>query len=265
MSIKDSLGDRMKDYYENRYRFYLTRRIPAIIRLDMKAGHTFCRGLVKPYDLIMLESMKSTTLALCEEIQGVKVAYTQSDEISLLVMDDDDRTTQAWFDKNLQKIVSVSASIATLAFNKAFRKQYEIYDLHCSLLEEELKYRDLLKRKLDSALFDSRVFSIPKEEIVNYFIWRQQDASRNSVEAYAHANFSQKSIQGLNNSALQEKLFSEKEINWNNIPTINKRGFCAKKVEKEITTDKGAAKRMKWEIDTEIPIFTSSKDYIFIV
>ena len=110
-SKKDSLGDRMKEYYENRAKTYLTRRTPVIIRLDGKAFHSFTKGLKKPYDTIFHYAMNHTMKYLCENIQCVKVGYTQSDEITLLLTDYDTLTTDAWFDNNVQKICSVSASM----------------------------------------------------------------------------------------------------------------------------------------------------------
>ena len=117
---KTSLGDRMKNNYENVNRFYLTRRMPVIIRMDMKAGHTFTRGMKKPFDDIFVKTMQNTMKYLCENIQGCVIGYTQSDEISLVLTDYAELTTDAWFGNNLQKMCSVSASMATLAFNKAF-------------------------------------------------------------------------------------------------------------------------------------------------
>ena len=167
------LGDRMKDY-ENVNRFYLTRRMPLIIRIDGRAFHTFCRGLKKPYDRIFAESMQATTINLCKNIEGCKLAYTQSDEISLLLTDYDELETQAWFDKNLQKIVSISASLATLYFNKAFKdlseEWCESYYSAWNNSEEDDKYYDTLRKSQFSATFDSRAFCLPKEEIANYYI-----------------------------------------------------------------------------------------------
>ena len=120
---KDSLGNRMKGY-ENISRSYLIRRIPVIIRLDGKAFHTFTRGLKKPFDEILMNTMWETAKYLCENIQGCKIAYTQSDEISLLLTDYENIDTSAWFDNNVQKMVSISASMATLAFNKCFEEVY---------------------------------------------------------------------------------------------------------------------------------------------
>ena len=248
------LGDRMKDY-ENVNRFYLTRRMPLIIRIDGRAFHTLCRGLKKPYDRIFAKSMQATTLNLCKNIEGCKLAYTQSDEISLLLTDYDELETQEWFDKNLQKIVSISASLATLYFNKSFKdlsdkERWESYYNVWDNFEEDDKYYDTLRKAQFTATFDSRAFCLPKEEVANYFVWRQKDATRNSINSLAQANFSHKSLQGLNVNQVQDKLVNEKGINWNDQPTEFKRGICC------IKTEEG------WEIDKEIPVFTEDRNYI---
>lgn len=247
------LGDRMK-YYENVNRFYLTRRMPLIIRIDGRAFHTFCRGLKKPYDRIFAESMQAATLNLCKNIEGCKLAYTQSDEISLLLTDYDELDTQAWFDKNLQKIVSISASLATLYFNKSFGDLSEDwFERYCRAWNnsgEDDKYYDALKKAQFAATFDSRAFCLPKEEVANYFVFRQKDAVRNSINSLAQANFSHKSLQGLNVNQVQDKLINEKGINWNDQLTEFKRGICC------IKTEEG------WKIDKEIPIFTEDRNYI---
>lgn len=247
------LGDRMK-VYENVNRFYLTKRMPLIIRIDGRAFHTFCRGFKKPYDLIFAKSMQLTVFNLCKNIEGCKLAYTQSDEISLLLTDYDELETQAWFDKNLQKIVSISASMATLYFNKSFKdlseEWCESYYSAWNNSEEDNRYYDTLRKAQFTATFDSRAFCIPKEDCANYFIWRQKDATRNSINSLAQANFSHKSLQGLNVNQVQDKLVNEKGINWNDQSTEFKRGTCC------IKTNEG------WKIDKEIPVFTEDRDYI---
>lgn len=221
---KDSIGDRMKGY-ENVTRSYLTRRTPLIIRLDGKAFHTLTKGLNKPWDRLFTRTMTTTMRELCEEIDNVKMAYWQSDEISLLLTDYDRLETQAWFNRNLQKMVSVSASVATYSFNQ---------------------WSTVGK----AGYFDSRAFTIPKEEVCNYFLWRQQDATRNSVQGLGQANFSHKSLHGLNNSQVQDKLMLEKGINWNDTETIFKRGACCIRKDGE------------WIVDREIPIFSKDREYI---
>lgn len=149
--MKD-LGTRMKEY-ENVNRTYLMRRQPIIIRIDGRAFHTFTKGFNKPFDDILMESMWETAKKLCESIEGCKIAYTQSDEISLLLTDYTKLTTCAWFDKNVQKMVSISASIATVAFNKAFMDIYARY-LNQGLLSEDMLVK--YGKKLFTATFDSR-------------------------------------------------------------------------------------------------------------
>lgn len=246
----DSLGDRMKTY-EAVPKTSLMRRTPVIIRLDMCHGHTFCRGFLKPYDEIFGLSMQDTTKALCESIQGCVLGYTQSDEISLVLCDYKKIDTAAWFDNQLEKIVSVSASMAALYFNKAFFKR--ITDVLMLLGEDEiiLNIKAYNRAVEAGAIFDSRAFNLAKEEVCNYFIWRQQDATRNSIQALAQSFFGHKEIQGLNCNKLQDKLLTEKDVNWNNLPIAQRRGICVLK------NDEG-----KWKIDTEIPIFTQDRDYI---
>jgi len=222
----DSLGDRMKSQYENRTRYMLPRRTYTVIRVDGKAFHTFTRKhCQKPFDERFADAMEGTALALCEGVQGAQMAYWQSDEISVLVTDFMDITTDAWFDANLQKVVSVSASIATAEF--------------------------MALMQLGRAHFDSRVFTIPDQvEVGNYFIWRQQDATRNSIQSLAQAHFSSKRLHGVTNSQAQDLLMLEKGINWNDCPMRQKRGSCVVKAEQG------------WAVDRDIPVFTQDREYL---
>lgn len=235
---KDSLGDRMKNY-ENAFRSYLPGRLPLILRIDGKAFHTFTRGFIRPFDPDFMELMLKTTQELCEEIQGVKLAYWQSDEISLFITDYDTLTTQAPFDKNIQKLVSISASIATAAFNHEANL--------ANMRRFEYTLQDKFKPK---ACFDSRAFVLPHAEVCNYFLWRQQDATRNSINSIGQAHFSPKQLHGLSTDQVQDLLFKEKGINWNDLPVINKRGACVLKIDG------------KWAIDREIPIFSQDREYV---
>lgn len=249
---KDNLGDRMKGY-ENIERLYLTKRMPTIIRLDGKAFHTFTKGFQRPFDMMLMKSMWETAKYLCKNVMGCKIAYTQSDEITLLLTDWDTLTTQAWFDKNIQKIVSISASMATLVFNNAFVNIYNEIDL-----EEISDYIDIYRKKFNTAMFDSRVYNIPKEEVCNAFIWRQQDATRNAIQMVGQSNFSHKQLQNKTCNQIQEMLFQEKEINFNDLPTYQKRGACIVKEE----YNKDEVIRSRWVVDEDIPIFTQDRDYI---
>ena len=264
---KDSLGDRMKAY-ENISRNYLTRRLPVIIRLDGKAFHTFTRGLKRPFDDIFVKSMQETMKYLCENIQGCVLGYTQSDEITLVLIDYQNRESDAWFDNNIQKMVSVSASMATISFYHNFRQNMINWtDSNMGKIaddEDRFKYAKTIVDKTNNyAMFDSRVFTLPKEEVVNCLIWRQQDATRNSILSVGQANFSSRELHCKKCDKIQDMLFVEKGINWNDYPTTLKRGSCCIKVPVKINEGTDAETiRNKWVIDNEIPIFTQDKDYV---
>lgn len=232
----DKFGDRMKGY-ENTFRMKLPKRMPVIIRIDGKAFHTYTKGMEKPFDKDLTYAMWETCKYLAQNIMGCKLAYTQSDEISLLLTNYDKLTTESWFDNNLQKIVSVSASLATAKFNEIMREEYP---------ENQF------------ALFDARAWVLPKDEVCNYFLWRQQDATKNSISMVAQANFPHNQLQCLNGDQMQDKLFLEKGINWNDIPAWQKRGACIKK----IYFEKNGAIRNVWDVDLETPIFSQDREYV---
>ena len=271
---KTTIGDRMKNNYENITRYYLTRRIPVIIRIDGKAFHTFTRGFKNPFDDILVKTIQETMKYLCENIQRCVLGYTQSDEISLVLTDYAELTTDAWFGNNLQKMCSVSASMATMAFTKYFVKNVKECERmaligNVVLFEDDEKYINVLKKAIEKgAMFDSRVFTIPKEEVCNYLIWRQQDATRNSIQSVGQANFSQKELHGKSCNNIQDMLMLQKSINWNDYSTTLKRGSCCIKADDSLTEyDEvgnicGYIKRSKWVIDNEIPIFTQDRNYV---
>lgn len=256
---KDSLGDRMKRY-EDISRIYLTRRMPMIIRIDGRAFHSFTHGLNKPFDSGIIDAMRETAKYLCENVMGCKLAYIQSDEISLLVTDWESIQTQAWFDKNLLKIVSISASMATMKFNDIFRGYANEVSENC--LTSPTDYVRKLERIVGTAMFDARAFIIPREEVCNYFIWRQQDWARNSVEMLGRSRFSDKQLFKKNGNEIQEMLFQQYGVNWSGLETSLKRGACVVKQDMAIETLDGVVIRPKWIIDTEIPVFTADRDYI---
>lgn len=257
---KVSLGDRMKTY-EAVSKNYLMRRTPVIIRLDGKAFHTFTRGLDKPFDKVFVNIMQKTMLALCNEIQGCVLGYTQSDEITLVLVDYKNLDSCAWFDNQVQKMVSVSSSLATLYFNKYLteilnnvREDISLADSNMSSAHNYQRNMEFMKKwenKEFKAIFDSRVFNVPQYEVVNNLIWRQQDATRNSINSLAQSLFSHKELQGINCKDVQNKMFTEKDVNWNDLPIHLKRGCCA------IKNDEG-----KWVLDKEMPIFTEDRDYV---
>lgn len=259
----DNLGDRMKGY-ENISRIYLTKRTPVIIRIDGKAFHTFTRGFVRPFDSILMDAMQKTAEYLCKNITGCKLAYVQSDEISLLLTDYDTISTQPWFDNNLQKLVSIASSMATLEFNRVFSRTvreisegYVWRPVSTAALwgkRDDKNWEAYSKSIRTGAMFDARAFILPKEEVRNYFIWRQQDATRNSIQMVGRANFSDKQLHKKSCAMIQDMLMLEKGINWNDILTDCKRGACV------VTTATEAGKQ--WVIDREIPIFTQDRNYI---
>ena len=273
MSVHDDLGVRMKTFYEQIPKTKLMRRCPVAIRIDGKAFHTFTRGFQKPFDEVLIKSMQETMKYLCENIQGCVLGYTQSDEITLILVDYKKLTSSAWFDYEVQKICSIAASMATMAFNKFFRDNvcdylYENYD--DQYLADYIK---TLQNAVDKgAMFDARCFNIPKEEVTNLVYWRQLDASRNSIQMVGQANFSHKELQNKSCNDIQDMLMTQKGINWNDLPTYQKRGSCCVRNKIVIESDgvkatvqlRDASKsENEWIIDTDIPIFKDEgREYI---
>lgn len=254
---KDSLGTRMKEYYEGIPKTRLMRRTPVAIRIDGKAFHTFTRGFRKPFDMVLMESMQETMKYLCENIQGCVFGYTQSDEITLILIDYQKKETSAWFDYEVQKICSISASMATMVFNRIFRsKARETIDYineAWNIEDKDAKYVKSLYKALESgAMFDARCFNIPKEEVTNLVYWRQQDATRNSIQMVGRAYFSHKELNNKSCDDIQEMLWSTYNINWDKFPITQKRGTAC------IKDANG-----KWFVDKEMPILKGeNREYL---
>lgn len=230
--MKDELGKRMKMYYENSSKYFLPKKTHYIMRIDGKSFHTYTKNLKRPFDEKFVEDMDGTAKYLCDNVQGAKFAFTQSDEISLLLTDFDNIHTQSWFGGNVQKIASISASMATAKFN------------------------ELRPGKI--ALFDSRCFTIPfSYEVENYFIWRQQDATRNSIHTVARILYPHKELMNKDTNDMQEMIF-QKGINWNDYDPKLKRGRIIRKEMYELEKD---VIRSRW-ISVTPPIFTKDKEYI---
>lgn len=232
----DEFGSRMKGY-EYASRQFLPKRLPIMIRIDGCHFHTYTRGMQKPFDEDLTNAFWETCKYLAENIMGVKVVYHQSDEISLLITNYDKLTTESWFDNGIQKMASVAASMATAKFNEVMRGRYPNKEL---------------------ATFDARVWTLPHDEVCNAFLWRQQDATKNSISMVSQANFPHKELQNLNGKQMQEKLWQEKGINWNDLPVWQKRGVCIIKEEYMV----GEAVRTRWSVDHETPIFSQDRQYI---
>lgn len=236
---------RMKAQYEDRFRFLLPRRSYTIIRVDGRAFHTWTRGMGRPYDKVLMAAMDVTALELCREIAGAQLGYVQSDEISILLTDFAKDDTAAWFDNNLQKLCSISASIATAVFNA--------------------QYSEPRERKL--ANFDSRVFQIPDPiEVENYFVARQKDAVRNSVAMLAQHHCSHKELHQVSVEKMHDKIVEHGD-NWNNHPVRFKHGAAIAKIPFPAYTKQTKVGPVEipehddWAV-VEPPIFTKDREWI---
>jgi len=257
--MRDELGDRMKKNYENRTRILLPRRTYTIIRVDGKAFHTYTKGLLRPFDGGMVADMDSTAEYLCKNIQGAKCGFVQSDEISVVMTDFDKLDTDAWFDGNIQKIVSVAASLATSKFNQLrTMRELEEYEDGRRFKTDYLNQADLKSNPFKLAEFDARVFTIPSlTEVCNYFIWRQQDTVRNSISSVAQSLYSSKELHGKNMSEQQEMIF-QKGVNWNDFDVTLKNGRFVYR-QSYVTPEK--VTRSKW-ITVGSPTFTQDQDFL---
>lgn len=234
MAIHDSFGDRMKEY-ESRNQYYLQKRTPVCIRVDMRAGHTFTKGFVRPFDEVFGNAMVRTMEYCAKNIGNCVFAYCQSDEITFILVDYAKLETDAWFDYRTDKLCSISASMATMAFNKYFFEEARDWynkqlpsTLQCEQnIVKQWKVYKIAAEK--GAMFDARCFNIPKEEACNLVYWRQLDATRNSIQMVGQANFSHTELQGKSCNIIQDMLLTQRSINWNNYPTRWKRGVAWKK------------------------------------
>lgn len=218
-SDKLEIGDRMK-LYERSAEYVLTRRIPVIIRIDGRAFHTITRKRFgKAWSMEFTQQMIDMARFVQADIAGCDFCYSQSDEVSFLLTDYKTLNTQGWFGYDLRKLISISAGLASAYFSKVYGKE---------------------------VCFDSRAFSIPQDEVVNYFIWRQVDATRNAIQMAGREYFSHKQLHQVSCNQIQEKLFQEKSINFNDYSVIRKRGFCL----------------IKKKLDENIPVFTKDRAYI---
>lgn len=265
------LAKRMKEY-EKRNIYYLQRRMPVILRLDMRAGHNFTKGFLRPFDETFIKSIQETAKYLCENVQGCKLSYQQSDEITLVLVDYDKLNTDCFFDYRVDKLCSIAASMATMTFNKRFTENYLDY---ISTLEPDFtndsdleSWRKTVSAYINAvdkgAMFDCRCFNIPKEEVTNLIYWRQLDASRNSIQMVGQANFSHKELQNKSCNDIQDILMIQKGINWNDFPVYQKRGSCCVRNKIVVKSDgimetvqlKDTSKsENEWIVDKNIPIF----------
>jgi tRNA(His) 5'-end guanylyltransferase len=239
---KNSIGGRMKQNYEEIFKYKLPERMPVIIRLDGRAFHTLTKKAEKPFDSVFITLMDNTVKYLCKNIDTCQLAYIQSDEISLLLHNYKRLNTQSWFNNEIQKICSISAGMASSYFTIKYNDNFN---------SEMIATRDGYVQPNNIYIqFDSRCFVLPEAEVCNYFIWRQKDWERNSIQMLAQSLYSHKELHKKNNSELQEMCF-QKGKNWNDLRMDLKRGRCVKKNEDG-----------EWFVDNEISIFTQDRNYI---
>ena len=217
MGKNKSLSDRMKEY-ENCYSYKIPNRSYVVIRLDGKGFSKYTKYFKKPFDDILSNVMDVATVELCQYMNPL-FAYTQSDEISLVFNTVGNLDAEMIFDGKLQKMCSISASKVTTSFNKTMLRLLSMLVYTPEEVIKKINSNDFYE--ID-AVFDSRVFVLPDiNEVVNYFIFRQQDCTRNSVSMAASAYFSHEELEGKSGSDKQEMLFSEKQINRNRVAFIS--------------------------------------------
>ena len=263
-----ALAKRMKKY-EAVPKNTLMRRTPVIIRVDGRAFHTFTKGFQKPFDDVLMRVMQDTMKYLCENIQGCVFGYTQSDEITLILIDYKKLNSEAWFDYEVQKMCSIVASMATMTFNRLFMYEYEEFNrwiYEGSPTDEDKRLNDVYYNAMcKGAMFDARAFNLPKEEVTNNIYWRQLDASRNSIQMVGQANFSHRELLNKTCDQIQDMLMTQRGINWNDMGTSYKRGSCCVRNRRFISTSVDGTETCEirnpkepetaWIIDNDIPIF----------
>ena len=222
------LGDRMK-LYEKSYKIRFTDRLPVILRLDGKAFHSLTRKCEKPFDEKVIKVMDLITVYLVSNIQGAVFSYTQSDEISILLYPWKNNESQAWFDNEMTKINTISAAMASAVGTQFWATAFGINT---------------------PVLFDARSFVLPEDEVTNYFIWRQKDWIRNSVQMLGRANFSQKQLHGKSNDQIK-LLLEQIGTPWEHLDLYLQRGRCVYR------DDEGNE-----VLDKKIPLFTDDREYI---
>lgn len=266
------LANRMKEY-EKRNQYYLQKRTPVAIRVDGRSFHTFTKGFQKPFDEVLIKSMQETAKYMCENIQSAKIAYVQSDEITIILVDYDTLETNCWFNYRTDKLCSIAASMATMAFNKSFTKNAEEFMTDCAASyemeglcnkgTEEYKLCEVYQKAMEKgAMFDARCFNIPKEEVTNYFYWRQLDAIRNSIQMIGQANFSHNILQYKTCEDIKDMLYVKNEIVWELLPIHKQRGSCC--IKQDYIYEN--ILRKQWVIDNNIPLFKDEgRDYIEVL
>lgn len=249
------LYNRMKRY-EAVSEITLMCNTPVIMRLDGRSFRTFTKGVQKPFDDYVRQAMELTMLDMCKETGCCLFGYTQSDEISLLLYDKG-ADTEAWFGNNVQKLCSICAGLSSVSFNRHFR---EIVTNGWETLTEEQQLT--YSKKFDKAVFDCRVFNIPQHEITNYFICRQQDAIRNSVQSLAQKYYNQSELEKCGRQK-QLEMIKAKGDDWESYALMYRHGIACIKVPTVINGGTPfEATRKKWVFEHDLPIFTEDAKYV---
>lgn len=267
MSRTTDLEIRMKTY-ENVPKNKLMRRCPVAIRLDGCHFKSFTKGFDKPFDKVFMKSMQETMKYLCENVQGCVIGYTQSDEITLILVDYEHLNSEAWFDDEVEKICSVTAGMASMAFNRTFYENASEFVskngyLYVRIMQNETLINAYKRALRQGAYFDARCFNIPKEEVTNLIYWRQCCGRRNAIQAAGCTYFSNEELLNKNGDEII-KMLKEKGIEWSAYSNDAVWGSCCVRNNRPVIMSDGRRihymcdknKRAKaWIIDHHIPAF----------
>lgn len=263
---QDSLGNRMK-MYEHGYtgeestwtigsagNQIVSSYEPVFVRIDGKAFSTWTKQMnaTKPFSKPLSYLFQKATIKTCEEIGQVIMAYSQSDEVTFLLNGWQNPQSQIYFGGKVQKIASVLASTFTAFFN---------VDGYIFMEETKSKVWPHEYTPWIPAFFDARVWNVPENEIENVFIWRQMDAKRNSIQTLAQSMFSHKQLHGINTQDMK-KMLSEEGIDWEECSNLQKWGFAVYKENYDLPQADGVIVRSRWKVDTDIPFFVDSREYL---
>lgn len=241
-----NLEDRMKNY-EQAARTVLPRRMPIIIRVDGKSFSKYTKRLPgKPFDRNFISVMEKVAIALCQEIQDAQLAYTQSDEVSVLLHNYKKFESDAWFGNQVQKMVSVAASIAGATFTA---------NSWCMWRESGAGMPTV--NDLEPAYFDARAFVLPEADVNNYFVWRQRDGIRNSIQMFASHHFSHGQLHKKSTSEMIEMCKSIGH-DWHALPATHRQGRC---VYKHLETVDGQT-RSHFRVNADLPRFVDNPAFV---
>ncbi len=247
--MSSSLEDRMK-LYEQATRTVLPRRMPIIVRVDGKAFSKYTKALNKPFDRNFISVMESVAVELCREIQGAQVAFAQSDEVSVLVHGYKKFESEPWFSNQVQKMTSVAAAVAAATFTAKSWRMWTPRDIR----------EDVQLPKIDDiepAYFDARVFVLPEADVNNYFMWRQRDGIRNSIQMFASSHFSHKELHKKGTGEMVD-MCKAKGADWSALPPSQRQGRCVYRHHEVVD----GVDRSNFRVDTNVPLFRELPAYI---